>query len=76
MVKYDPTFEDIICARMSMTGNTIASLAARTKIPVRTMYRRMEDGNWSRNQLMLLHKYLGFSSSEIATMLGKELRND
>lgn len=67
-------FTDILMSRARLVGITNgADLAARTKIPRGTVYRHLADGNWSRDQLIALHRVIGLDEEAITAYLGREV---
>lgn len=68
-------FTDRLMSKARLKGITTgAELARACKIPERTAYRRLNDEEWSRSDLMKLHKVLRFDQEDIECYLGKELR--
>lgn len=75
------TFSEVIQSRMCdngfVKGNRFdyTGLAKRAGIKRSTFYNRLNDDNWSREDLMALHKIMRFSHEDMEIYLGKELRN-
>lgn len=72
---YDPTFTDRLMSKARLRGITTGSeLAQACHFKRATTYNRLGDGEWSRQQMMILHKVVGFDREDIECFLGKELK--
>lgn len=68
-------FTDVLMSRARLVGiDNGADLAARTKIPRMTVYRHLADGNWSRNQLIVLHRVIGLDEEAVEAYLGRGIK--
>lgn len=72
MNKHATTFNEALAARCnergfgSKTGTiNIKELARRTGLKKMTMYRRLEDGNWTRDQMRALDRRLHFTPEDM-----------
>ena len=59
------TFADTIRARTKLAGLKTGELVKRASIPASTYTKRMHDGNWTRAQVMALHKVLHFTAEDM-----------
>lgn len=69
MRKHEATFSDIIKGRCSIAGMNLDELEKKTGIPHATMYRRMKDGNWTREQVKSMNRFLHFEEADMKAFL-------
>ena len=69
MRKHNPIFSDVIKARCAFAGITLDRLQEKTGIPRATMFRRLEDGNWTREQMQQMNRFLHFEEADMKTFL-------
>ena len=69
MRKHTATFSDTIKARCAFAGITLDGLQKKTGIPRMTMFRRLEDGNWTREQMQQMNRFLHFEEADMKTFL-------
>lgn len=69
MRKHEATFSDIIKGRCLFAGMNVDDLEKKTGIPHTTMYRRMKDGNWSREQVKNMNRFLHFKEADMKAFL-------
>lgn len=50
MRKHEPTFSEIIKGRCSFAGINLGDLEKKAGIPHTTMWKRMKDGEWTRDR--------------------------
>lgn len=66
MKKHETTMKDVIRMRCYQNGLTLGALSKKTGIGTATITRHMADGNWSREQVQEMHRYLHFTPEDTA----------
>lgn len=69
MRTHDTTFSDVIKGRASFAGLKLCDVEKKAGIPHSTMWRRMEDGEWTRTQVRQMHRFLHFTPEDLQIFL-------
>lgn len=69
MKRHVPMFSEVIRGRCSFAGINQTILEKKAGISHTTMSRRMTDGNWTRDQLKSMNRYLHFTDEDMRTFL-------
>lgn len=69
MRKHETTFAETVKSRCLLNGMTVIQLSAKTGISRATFTRRFVDGNWNREQLQQMDRFLHFTPDDLQIFL-------
>ena len=69
MRKHEPTFSEIIKGRCSFAGINLGDLEKKAGIPHTTMWKRMNDGEWTRGQIKQMHRFMHFTEADMKVFI-------